>query len=189
MDQVDSPSDIDSSASERIVVESKGLESNALGMFASVAVGMALAADLLAMASYSQVAAQYVFLLIGAKSIGNDATSVWVLLLGIAWIVVLTWLCWRGIEISAKIQITLVVVEVAILLVMAIVALIKVVGGSAPLHPRGRRGAGIRGDRYAWDRAGQPGAHQRRAVDAWRGDLRQFDRRLDPQPPAGCSWC
>jgi hypothetical protein len=84
------------------------------------------------MASYSQVAAQYVFLLIGAKSIGNDATSVWVLLLGIGWIVVLTWLCWRGIEISARIQITLVVVEVAILLVMAIVALVKVANGSAP---------------------------------------------------------
>lgn len=54
------------------------------------------------------------------------------LLLGIGWIVVLTWLCWRGIEISARIQITLVVVEVAILLVMAIVALIKVANGSAP---------------------------------------------------------
>src|ERR1700757_3464514 len=40
-----------------------------------------IASDLLAMASYSQVAAQYVFLLIGIKSIGDDATSVWVLLL------------------------------------------------------------------------------------------------------------
>jgi hypothetical protein len=34
MEHADSPSDIDSTASERIVVESKGLESGALGMFA-----------------------------------------------------------------------------------------------------------------------------------------------------------
>src|ERR1700761_7044504 len=197
----------DSSASEHIVVESKGLKSGAVGMIASIGVGMAstapayslaatlgfvvaviglqtplmvviafipmflvawgckqmnaadpdcgtsftwasrafgpktgwfmggwgtIASDLLAMASYSQVAAQYVFLLIGAKSIGNNATSPWVLLLGIAWIVGLTWLCWRGIEISAKLQVSLVVVEVAILLVMAAVALFKVANGSAP---------------------------------------------------------
>jgi hypothetical protein len=144
-----------------------------------------IAADLLAMASYSQVAAQYVFLLIGAKSIGNDATSVWVLVLGIGWIVVLTWLCWRGIEISARIQITLVVVEVIILLVMAIVALIKVANGSAP--------GGHLDPTWSWfnplkfgsfDSTGQPGAQQRRPLDARQLDLRQLHGRLDPQPPA-----
>jgi amino acid transporter len=92
-----------------------------------------IAADLLAMASYAQVAAQYVFLLIGADAIGHDATSIWVLLLGIGWIAGLTYLCYRGIEISARIQVALVIVEVVLLVVMSVVALIKVAAGSAPV--------------------------------------------------------
>src|SRR5580700_2286446 len=39
-----------------------------------------VAADVLVMASLAQVAGQYVFLLFGAKGIGSDATSPWVLL-------------------------------------------------------------------------------------------------------------
>ncbi len=92
-----------------------------------------IAADFLAMASYAQIAGQYVFLFVGAKAIGSDATSPWVLLIGIVWIVGLTYICYRGIELSARIQIVLVVVEVALLLVMAVVALVKVGSGSAPL--------------------------------------------------------
>ena len=91
-----------------------------------------IAADFLAMASYAQVAAQYVFLLVGADSIGNDATSAWVLLLGIGWIVGLTYLCYRGIEISARLQLILVVVEVVMLIVMSVVAIVKLGNGSAP---------------------------------------------------------
>jgi amino acid transporter len=91
-----------------------------------------IAADFLAMASYAQVAAQYVFLLVGADHIGNDATSIWVLLLGILWIVGLTYICYRGIEISARIQLVLIIIEVALLLVMSVVALIKLAVGSAP---------------------------------------------------------
>src|ERR1700722_14957127 len=49
------------------------------------------ASDFLAMASQSQIAGQYFFLLIGAQSIGANAASVWVLLMGVLWIVVLTW--------------------------------------------------------------------------------------------------
>src|ERR1700747_1805437 len=45
-----------------------------------------VAADILVMASLAQVAGQYVFLLFGNKSIGANATSGWVLLVGIAWI-------------------------------------------------------------------------------------------------------
>ncbi len=92
-----------------------------------------IAADFLAMASYAQVAAQYVFLLVGANSIGGDATSPWVLLVGIAWIVGLTWLCYRGIEVSAKLQLWLVVIEVIMLVVLAVVALVKLGSGGAPV--------------------------------------------------------
>jgi amino acid transporter len=92
-----------------------------------------IASDFLAMASYSQIAGQYFFLMIGATAIGSDATSVWVLLVGIAWIVGLTWICYIGIEISARLQVVLVVIEVIVLLLLGIVAMIKVADGSAPL--------------------------------------------------------
>jgi len=93
-----------------------------------------IASDFLAMASYSQIAGQYFFLLIGAKAIGANPTSVWVLLLGIAWIIGLTWICYIGIEISARLQVALVVVEVIILGLLGIVALVKVFAGGAPSY-------------------------------------------------------
>src|ERR1700748_568654 len=58
-------------------------------------------ADVLVMASLAQVAGQYVFLLFNAKGIGGDATSGWVLLVGLIWIAVMTYICYRGIEVSA----------------------------------------------------------------------------------------
>jgi amino acid transporter len=91
-----------------------------------------IASDFLAMGAYAQVAGQYVFLLVGADSIGQNPTSPWVLLVGVAFIVALTYICYRGIELSAKLQVTLVVIEVTLLLVMAIVALVKVATGGAP---------------------------------------------------------
>src|SRR3984885_7912050 len=59
-----------------------------------------IAADLLVMASLAQVAGQYVFLLFNADGIGNDASNGWVLLVGVAWIIVMTAICYVGIEIS-----------------------------------------------------------------------------------------
>src|SRR6201996_5164034 len=63
-----------------------------------------IAAAILVMASLAQVAGQYVFLLFGAKGIGSDPTSGWVLLVGLAWIAVMTYICYRGIEVSAMFQ-------------------------------------------------------------------------------------
>src|SRR5579871_1488808 len=54
-----------------------------------------VASDVLVMASLAQVAGQYVFLLFGANGIGQNATSGWVLLVGIGWIVVMTYICYR----------------------------------------------------------------------------------------------
>jgi amino acid transporter len=93
-----------------------------------------IASDFLAMASYSQIAGQYFFLLISAKSIGANPTSVWVLVVGIVWIIGLTWICYIGIEISARLQVVLVVVEVIILALLGIVALAKVFFGGAPSY-------------------------------------------------------
>ena len=52
------------------------------------------------MASLSQVASQYVFLLFGATGIGATRSN-WVLLGGIIWIVLMTAICYVGIEVSA----------------------------------------------------------------------------------------
>src|SRR6266446_5612161 len=61
-------------------------------------------ADVLVMASLAQVAGQYFFLLVNAKGIGTNPTSGWVLLVGVIWIVVMTYICYRGIEVSANFQ-------------------------------------------------------------------------------------
>jgi amino acid transporter len=92
-----------------------------------------IAADLLVMASLAQVAGQYVFLLFNAKGIGSDSSSGWVLLVGVLWIVVMTGICYVGIEISANFQKALLGIELTMLLVLSIVALVKVGNGTAPV--------------------------------------------------------
>ncbi len=91
-----------------------------------------VAADILVMASLAQVAGQYVFFLFGAKGIGGEATSGWVLLVGVAWIVAMTYICYRGIEVSAWFQRILLTVEVIMLFALAITALVKATGPHAP---------------------------------------------------------
>jgi amino acid transporter len=97
-----------------------------------------IAADVLVMASLAQVAGQYVFLLVGANGIGSNASSIWVLVVGLVWMALMTWICYRGIELSARIQQVLLALEVVVLIVFAVTALFKVYGGSPPvtaIHP------------------------------------------------------
>src|SRR5215475_12154815 len=63
-----------------------------------------VAADVLVMSSLAQVASVYMFQLFGAHGIAAEPTSGYVLLLGIAWIVAMTYICYRGIEVSAMFQ-------------------------------------------------------------------------------------
>ena len=91
-----------------------------------------LAADILVMASLAQVAGHYFFLLVGAHGIGGNATSGWVLLVGVIWIVLMTWICYIGIEISANIQKVLLAIEVVMLAVFSITAIVKTYGNNAP---------------------------------------------------------
>ena len=90
-----------------------------------------LAADILVMASLAQVAGQYVFLLFNADGIGSDSTSGWVLLVGIGWIVVMTGICYVGVELSAWLQKIFLVLEIIVLIIFAVTALYKVGNGSA----------------------------------------------------------
>jgi amino acid transporter len=89
-------------------------------------------ADVLVMASLAQVAGQYVFLLFNANGIGTNATSGWVLLAGVIWIILMTTICYIGIEISANFQKVLLTIELVMLLVLSVTALIKVGSGNAP---------------------------------------------------------
>jgi len=99
-----------------------------------------VAADILVMASLAQVAGQYLFFLIQGpnSAIGTDASSGWVLLVGILWIAAMTYICYRGIEVSARFQKILLSIEVVMLLVMSVTALVRVFGSHPPagsLHP------------------------------------------------------
>jgi amino acid transporter len=91
-----------------------------------------IASDVLVMASLAQVAGQYGFLLFNANGIGHNAGSGWVLLVGIIWIVVMTYICYRGIEVSANFQKVLLGIELVMLIVLSVTALVKVGTGHAP---------------------------------------------------------
>ena len=91
-----------------------------------------VAADVLIMASLAQVAGQYLFLLFGADGIGSNPADYRVLLLGILWIVAMTYICYRGIEVSANFQKALLSVEVVMLLVLSVTALVRVGSGHHP---------------------------------------------------------
>jgi amino acid transporter len=97
-----------------------------------------IAADILVMASLAQVAGQYVFFLVAGpnSSIGKNPASGWVLLVGFAWIIVMTYICYRGIEVSANFQKVLLGIELTMLIVLSVVALVKVgQGHPGSIHP------------------------------------------------------
>jgi amino acid transporter len=98
-----------------------------------------VAADILVMGSLAQVAAQYGFFLFQGpgSTIGADAASWQVLLVGVLWIVAMTYICYRGIELSARFQRVLLSIEVVMLMVMSVTALVRVFVSSPPgsLHP------------------------------------------------------
>ena len=89
-----------------------------------------IAADVIVMANLAQIAGAYGFRLVGARRLAADTT--WVTAAGVVWIVVMTVVCYVGVEVSARLQAVLLTVEVAILLVLGGAALARVYGGSAP---------------------------------------------------------
>jgi amino acid transporter len=86
-----------------------------------------IAADVIVMASLAQIAGRYFLELVGAGSAGAG----WVTTVGVGFIALLTWVCYRGIEISARLQQVLLVIEVGALLIFAVVALTKAATGHA----------------------------------------------------------
>jgi amino acid transporter len=90
-----------------------------------------ITSDVLVMASLAQIAALYTFHLWYANP---SPSSIGVLAIGVAWIVVMTWICWIGIELSARLQQILLTIEVITLTVFAIVALVDVYTAQATVH-------------------------------------------------------
>jgi amino acid transporter len=95
----------------------------AMGPWAGWQGGWAIVvADVLVMPSLASVAGVYTFALFG-----NSSPSVFdVTVVGVAWIVIMTVICYIGIEISARTQQVLLSMEFGTLIIFAVVALIKV---------------------------------------------------------------
>jgi amino acid transporter len=89
-----------------------------------------IAADVIVMANLSQIAGSYSFTLVGAHHLA--ASTFWSTVAGIIWIVIMTYICYRGIEVSARMQYALLGVEVVTLVAFAIFAIAKVYAGDAP---------------------------------------------------------
>jgi amino acid transporter len=102
-----------------------------------------IAADVIVMANLAAIAGGYLYQFVGHFSHSDYITGLgnnkwWTLLLGVGWIVVMAYICYIGIEISARIQYGLLAIELVMLIVLSVTALGKVYGGSAgpqAVHP------------------------------------------------------
>jgi amino acid transporter len=81
--------------------------------------------DVIVMPNLASIAGQYSFQLFG----NNSPSTFEVTVVGVAWIVIMTAICYVGIELSARTQQLLLGAEFVILIVFAIVALVKVYSG------------------------------------------------------------
>jgi amino acid transporter len=89
-----------------------------------------IAADVIVMANLAQIAGNYGFQLFGLDSLADS--TFWTTVAGVGWIAVMTYICYRGIEISARMQYVLLSIEVVVLVTFAAFALVKVYSGDAP---------------------------------------------------------
>jgi amino acid transporter len=87
-------------------------------------------ADVLVMASLAQIAGIYTFKLFGWDSAAESTGAI--IAAAVLWIAVMTWICYRGIELSARVQQVLLSAEIAILSVFAVVTFVKVYANHPP---------------------------------------------------------
>jgi amino acid transporter len=94
-----------------------------------------IAADVIVMANLAQIAGSYSFTFVGGLGWESAAdladSTLWSTVAGVIWIVVMTYICYRGIEVSARLQYGLLGIEMVVLLAFAVVALFKVYSGTA----------------------------------------------------------
>ncbi|MFI9274919.1 APC family permease [Kitasatospora sp. NPDC052896] len=87
-------------------------------------------ADVIVMANLAQIAGIYGFRLIGLDSLAGN--QLWTTVAGVLWIIVMTVICYVGIEISAALQRRLLAVEVAMLVLLSVTALVRTYGRNPP---------------------------------------------------------
>jgi len=97
-----------------------------------------IVAQVIVIASLAEVAAQYTFSLFGINvfenpvipiAVGDITFDAGVIGLGVLFVAAMTWICWRGIELSAESQTVLLTIELVALGIFSVVALVKVFGG------------------------------------------------------------
>jgi amino acid transporter len=87
-------------------------------------------ADIIVMASLAAIASNYTFLLFRS---GGAPSNFWLIVGSVVWIGVMTWICYRGIELSARVQTVLLSFEIVTLALFTVVALVKVYANN-PTH-------------------------------------------------------
>ena len=86
-----------------------------------------IVADLVIMPNLAGVSGQYLMLLFNEKW----ANNIWITtIIGIVFIVAMTWICWKGIELSASSQVLLLGTEMLVLAVFAVIAIAKAFAGT-----------------------------------------------------------
>ena len=101
-----------------------------------------VAAEVIVMANLVEIAGAYSFRFVGElgwHSVADLANSrFWSTVAGIFWIFMMTYICYRGIEVSARLLYPLLSVQIVVLIVFSVVALVKAYAHNAPafsLHP------------------------------------------------------
>ena len=89
-----------------------------------------IVADLLVMASLAQIAGMYTFKLVGWEAAARSAPAV--ASVGVLWIAAMTWLCYRGIKVTARMQVVLLAIEILALGLLAVAALRSTYGAPQP---------------------------------------------------------
>ena len=87
-------------------------------------------ADIIVMASLAAIASEYTFLLFSS---GGAPSNFWLIVGAVIWIALMTWICYRGIELSARVQTILLGFEIVTLALFTVVSLVKVYANS-PAH-------------------------------------------------------
>lgn len=94
-----------------------------------------IAADIIVMANLAQIAGSYGYSFVGVvtndpaiSALGNS--TLWSTVAGVAWIAVMTFICYVGVEVSARLQYVLLGIEVLVLVMFAAVALVRVATGN-----------------------------------------------------------
>jgi amino acid transporter len=89
-----------------------------------------IVADIIVMANLGQIAGSYTFLLVNWDSAAASTAAVTAV--GVAWIAVMTYICYIGIELNAKTQRWLLSAEVVTLALFAVWALVKIAVSDVP---------------------------------------------------------